>query len=134
MNVSRYYRANQSSRFSNKYHFLELPVSLHTQLNKSVIFPIIWNLDASLSQMLGSDALVFDSGTGVYYKDKSIYHKTQFGLGTGFSLGILSGSKTPLWIGPFVKYNASNLFTKDVSGAKHLLSAGLNLKVFINKK
>ena len=134
MNVSRYYRANQTSKFSNRYYFLDLPVSLHTQLNRSVTLPVFWNLDFHVSQMLGSDALVYDSGTGVYYKDKSIYHKTQFRIGTGFSLGIFSKSKTPLWIGPSIKYNATKLFNKEVAGEKHLLSAGLDLKLFINKK
>jgi len=134
MNVSRYYRANQTSKFSNRYYFLDLPVSLHTQLNRSVKLPVFWNLDFHVSQMLGSDALVYDSGTGVYYKDKSIYHKTQFRIGTGFSLGIFSKSKTPLWIGPSVKYNATKLFNKEVAGEKHLLSAGLDVKLFINKK
>jgi len=134
MNVSRYYRANQTSKFSNRYYFLDLPVSLHTQLNRSVTLPVFWNLDFHVSQMLGSNALVYDSGTGVYYKDKSIYHKTQFRIGTGFSLGIFSKSKTPLWIGPSVKYNATKLFNKEVIGEKHLLSAGLDVKLFINKK
>ena len=134
MNVSRYYRADQSSKFSNRYYFLDLPLSLHTQLNRSVTLPVFWNLDFHVSQMLGSDALVYDSGTGVYYKDKSIYHKTQFRIGTGFSLGIFSKRKTPLWIGPSIKYNATKLFNKDVAGEKHLLSAGLDVKLFINKK
>ncbi len=133
-NVSRYYRPDHQSRFSNRYHFIELPVQLHTQLNKSLTTPILWNLGVSISQMFASDALLFDSGTGVYYKDDSQYKNTQVALSTGFSAGILSRSKMPLWIGPSVKYHASPLFNNHFAGKKHLASVSLDLQLQLNKK
>ncbi|RYY09105.1 MAG: PorT family protein, partial [Chitinophagaceae bacterium] len=134
MNVSRYYRADETSKFSNKYHFIELPLMLHVQLNKSQRLPLLWNAGASIGQLISTNALLFDSGTGVYYKDKSKYRKTQFGLSTGFALGIFSTSKTPLWIGPSIRYNNSRLFNSDIIDEKHLFSASLDFRLFLNKK
>lgn len=134
MNVARYYRADETSKFSNKYHLIELPITLHMQLNKSERFPLIWNLGASVGQLVASNALVFDSGTGVYYKDKSKYNNTQFTMSTGFSFGVFSRSATPLWIGPSVRYNNSRLFITEMKDEKHLFSASLDLRLFLNKK
>ena len=137
LNVSNYYRADrpsgQTTRYTNQYHFLELPVVLHTQLNRSKTLPVYWNLGVSVGQLLSTNALHFDSGTGVYYEDNDLFHKTQLGLLTGFSAGIFSKSKTPLWIGPTLRYNASSLMNNNPSDRKHLLSFGLDIKLFLKK-
>ncbi|RZK46927.1 MAG: hypothetical protein EOO94_01770 [Pedobacter sp.] len=134
MNVARYYRADNNSKFSNKYHFIEVPVYLHTQLNKSKTIPLYWNVGVTVSQMFASNALIFDGGTGVYYKDEKFYHNTQVAAGTGFSVGLLSGSKFPVWIGPSARYQATQLFTNQISGKKHLMSASMDIRVILNHK
>ncbi|RYY29589.1 MAG: hypothetical protein EOO04_07065 [Chitinophagaceae bacterium] len=132
-NVSRYYRPDHRSRFSNRYHFVEIPVQLHTQLNKSTTTPLLWNVGVSFSQMIASDALLFDSGTGVYYKDDAQYRNTQLSFSTGFSIGVFSKSKTPLWIGPSVKYHTTPLFNNHFVGKKHLAAASIDLRFQLNK-
>jgi hypothetical protein len=134
MNVARYYRADDNSKFSNKYHFIELPLALSTRLTGSKSIPVFWNAGIHLSQMIGSNALVFDSGTGVYYKDKSTLNKTQLGIATGFTFGLFGKSKIPMLLGPSVKYNASEMFNKDILNGNHLISAGLDLRILLNKK
>ncbi|RYY21850.1 MAG: hypothetical protein EOO04_17320 [Chitinophagaceae bacterium] len=134
MNVARYYRADDQSKFSNKYHFVELPLTLHTRITGSKSLPLFWDAGVHVARMIGSDALVFDSGTGVYYKDKSTLNKTQLGFATGFTFGLFGRSKMPVLIGPSVKYNASGMFDKNILSGKHLISAGLDLKILLNKK
>jgi hypothetical protein len=134
MNVARYYRADDNSKFSNKYHFIELPVTLNTRITRSHSLPIFWNAGIHISRMIGSNALVFDSGTGVYYKDKSTLNKTQLGFATGFTFGLFGKSKIPMLIGPSVKYNASEMFNNDILKGNHLISAGLDLRILLNKK
>ena len=133
MNVSRYYRADQKSKFTNTYHFIEIPISLQTRLLKSRKMPVFWDAGFSFQQLIGSNALVFDSGTGVYYKDKSIYHDTQLGLSTGLSFGLLGRTKTPLLIGPSIKYHVSGMFDKDIQAQKHLFSAALQIRMLLRK-
>ncbi|MHA4846916.1 outer membrane beta-barrel protein [Flavitalea antarctica] len=134
MNVARYYRADENSKFANKYHFIELPLTLSTRITGNKSIPVFWNAGVHLSQLIGSNALVFDSGTGVYYQDKSTLNKTQLGLSTGFTFGLFGKSKVPVLLGPTVRYNASQMFNKDILDGNHLISAGIDLRILLNKK
>jgi hypothetical protein len=133
-NVSRYYRADQKSKFNNRYHFLELPLQFQTRINKGLKTPLSWNAGVTVARMFASRALLFDSGTGVYYEDNTRYNRTQFALNTGFSIGVLSGSKLPLTIGPSIKYHLTPLYKDNIGGRKHLLSASLDLRIQLYKK
>lgn len=131
-NVGRYYRADQTNKFSNRYHFIELPVTVHMQLNKSLTTPVYWNVGAGVGQLVGSNALMYDGGTGVYYEDKTKYNKTQFSIHTGFSLGLFQRSALPVWIGPSIRYNVNRLYNHEIEKEKHLFSAGLDFRFFLN--
>jgi hypothetical protein len=133
-NVATYYRGDEKTRFSNTYHFIELPLILHTQLNKSVTTPLYWNAGVNFTRIIASDALLFDSGTGVYYKDDSKQNKTQIAASTGFSIGLFSKSRTPVWVGPGIRYNITSLYNDDLGSEKHLLTGSIDLRMFINKK
>jgi hypothetical protein len=130
-NVSQYYSAFNPGTYSNRYHFIELPANLHTRLTRNEKLPVYWNLGISVSQLIATNALHFEGATGVYYQDNDLFNKTQFGIGTGFSIQLLNNSKTPLWVGPHLHYNVTNLMDKDVSDGKHLVFFGLDAKFFV---
>ena len=132
-NVNSFYRYDHQYYYTNRYHFIEAPLAIHLQLNRGRRLPIVWNHGISIMQMISTNALHFDASRGVYYEDESLFNKTQLQIATGFSLGLFSRSKTPLWIGPGIHYNSSHLIYKDVSGNKHLLSFSLDMKLFLKK-
>ncbi|WP_315816619.1 hypothetical protein [Paraflavitalea speifideaquila] len=63
--VSTYYDANNTQEYTNKYHFIELPVTLHAQLNKGKRLPITWDIGFSASRLVSTNALHYD-GLGVF--------------------------------------------------------------------
>ncbi len=127
------FQDNVPKEYVNKYHFLELPVTLHTTIINSRKLPLYWNAGFSLSRLLTSNSLLFDGNSGVYYRDKNLLNETQAALSTGFSVAVFNRSKHPLLIGPSLKYHLTTILKKDVSGNKHLMYLGMDLRWFLKK-
>lgn len=136
LNVSQYYRSAPvpaTREFTNRFHFIELPVSIYFQLNKGNRLPVFWNAGLSLSYLVSTNALHFDSQTGVYYKDNDLFNKLQANLSTGLSVSLWNKSKMPIHVGPQLQYGLTNLMKQEVSSGKHLFYFGLNTKIFLKK-
>jgi hypothetical protein len=131
--VYSYFRveADKTSEYHNRYHFIEVPLELHTRLNKSEKIPVQLTCGVAVSQLLKSTSLHFDGTTGVYYKDDRLLNQTQVAAKTGVSVGILNKSKRPLWVGPSAKYNISKILEKDLSARTNFMSIGVDVKMFI---
>ena len=136
MNINQYYRAAPvpaSQEYTNRFHFVELPLSGHLQLNKGNRLPIFWNAGISLSYLVSTSVLHFDSRTGLYYKDNDLLNRLQTGMSTGFAVTLLNASRLSVQLGPQFQYNFTDLMKQQVSGGKHLFYFGLNTRVFLNK-
>jgi hypothetical protein len=117
--------------YKNTYHFVELPVALQTRLTKSKRLPVFWNTGVSYSRLFSSNSKQFDGSTGIYYSNTKWLNKGQFAVSTGFDFVLMPRSKYPLWLGPSAKYNLTPLTSETFAEKKNLLSAGVNLKLFI---
>lgn len=133
MYVSNYYTLDQDrpSEYRNRYHFIEVPLSLHTRINKSEKLPLNWNVGVSVSRLLKSNSLHFDGTTGIYYKNDKLLNQTQVAATTGFSFTLFNKTKHPLWIGPSARYNISKILQRDISASKNFMSLGIETKLFI---
>jgi hypothetical protein len=134
LNVSQYYRSAPvpvTYEYTNRFHFVELPVTANFQLSNRL--PVYWNGGLSLSYLVSTNALHFDSQTGVYYKDNGLFNKLQANLSTSLSVSLWNKSKMPVHVGPQLQYGLTNLMKRDASAAKHLFYFGLNTKVFLKK-
>jgi hypothetical protein len=131
--VSTYYDANNTQEYTNKYHFIELPVTLHAQLNKGKRLPITWDIGFSMSRLVSTNALHYDGLGGVYYKDNTLFNKTQWTASAGFNIRLFNQSKHPLSLGPVMRYNISPLLQKAYSTGQHLWSVGLRASVLLKK-
>lgn len=131
--VSSYYNGNYSQEYTNKYHFIELPITLHAQLNKGKRLPIVWDAGFSVSKLLTTTALHYDGLGGVYYEDNTLFNKLQWAVSTGFNVGLFPQSKHPVMIGPMIRYSISDLLKKDYAIGQYLWSAGLRASVLIKK-
>jgi Outer membrane protein beta-barrel domain len=134
--VGRYYTSapvQTTSKYTNRFHFVEVPLSAHVQLNKGNKLPILWNAGVSLSYLVATNALHFDSRTGVYYRDNSLFNKLQSNLSTGLTISLGSKSAMPVHIGPQFQWGLTSLLKDDVSDKKRLSYFGLGAKFFLNK-
>ena len=135
-NVSGFYRSGTITverEYVNRFHFLELPFNVHVQLNRSRKLPLAWNAGLSLSYLLSTNALHFDSNTGLYYKDNSLFNKWHGSLSTGISVGLFNSSRLPVHVGPEVQYGFTRLMKENIKDNKHQFYLGVSTRVFLKK-
>ncbi|HKH63054.1 MAG TPA: outer membrane beta-barrel protein [Flavitalea sp.] len=136
MNISQYYRSAPvptTEKYTNRFHFVELPVEGHLQLNKGNRLPISWVAGLSLSYLVSTNALHFDSRTGLYYRDNDLLNKLQLSMSTGFSFTLWNTSRLSVQLGPHLQYGFTDLMKQKLSDSRHLFYFGLNSRVFLKK-
>lgn len=119
--------------FTNHYYFLELPVNVQYQLNKSHLLPVFLESGVSLSRLMGSDALFYNAHSGVYYKDPGVLQKTQFNVSSALMVGLpFHGIR--IMAGPQAQYGLTPLIDNHNQGDQHFLYAGLRVVVIPGRK
>jgi hypothetical protein len=119
--------------FRNHYYFLELPVNVQYQLNKSNLLPLFLEGGVSLSRLMGSDALFYNAHSGVYYKDPGVLEKTQFNVSSALMVGLpFHGIR--IQAGPQVQYGLTPLVNNHSQGDQHFLYAGVRVVVIPGRK
>jgi hypothetical protein len=132
--LNKYFRIGSAGSYINKYHYIEVPIVLQTRLTKSWKVPLYWDVGFSLSRLIASNALYFDSNTGVYYKDNQLLNKTHFNIITGLPVKLFAGKKFQLQAGPQLQYSFSNILANQISPEKHFLFLGLKANLVPGEK
>lgn len=133
--VGAIYRGYHQEDYTNRFHFIQLPLQYHLQLNKGIKIPITWNIGGSAGYLISTDALVYDTAArGIYYHDKAAFNKFHWNLNTGFSFRFGNKNKIKWSLGPELSL-AMNKLTKDnYARNQFLLYGGITGKVIFSKK
>lgn len=132
--LNAYYQGPQRRNYTNRYHFLQVPLSYQLQLNKGLKTPILWSIGTSLGYLVNTNALVYDTAAGgIYYKDKNAFSKMHLNITTGFAFRF--GNKQVQWsIGPEVAMDTRRLMKDATLPKQYFLYGGINGRVLFNKK
>ncbi len=144
VNLDAFYQGSQTMDYTNKYHFLQVPINYQLQLNKGVKVPIVWNIGVSPAYLFSTNALVYDTASGgIYYKNKDAFNKFHFNLNTGIAFRVGKPNKLQWSIGPEVSMDMTGL-AKDseranassISGSqkRYFIYGGLTGRVYLKKK
>jgi cytoskeletal protein RodZ len=121
-------------KFTYRFHAFEMPVLINWQINKGRrLPPFVLDAGLSLLHLRSIDALHYDGIKDIYYKDNSLFNKTHFNAIMGLNVGLFQDSKLPVWIGPSLRYSLTGLVKKEVSKGQFLWSAGMNVRVGLNR-
>jgi len=115
--------------YTNRYHFLALPLSVEWQAHARV--PLFVEAGFSVQQLLSSNALVFDPAARVYYADDAALNRTSLFAHGGLSYAVLSRKGTQLRLGPQLQYGLTRLSRNGSN--KHLVSLGLSATLQFQK-
>jgi Outer membrane protein beta-barrel domain len=127
------YSAGNRQSFTNKYYFLELPLNMQWQVNKSHLLPLFLEGGFSLARLMSANALLYDSETGVYSKQGNQINKTQLYVSTALMAGLpLHGLH--IEVGPQVQYGLTPIVDGHSLGDQHFFYAGIKLVVIPGKK
>ncbi|MEO7119972.1 MAG: hypothetical protein ABIY62_02690, partial [Ginsengibacter sp.] len=98
-----YYSQPAVKNFHAHYNFIDLPLNIKFLIGKASRPDIVLQGGIVISQMTGSNALQFDPSKG-YFKDNSLFNKTQFGFNGAAYTTLFSRQKHPLYVGPYFYY------------------------------
>jgi hypothetical protein len=131
--VNSFYRNGKDQTYTNQYHFIELPLDVHFQLNRSSKTPVIWEAGFSLAYLVSSNALHFDPYSNVYYENNHLFNKTQLNTATAILIG-LRLDHAELQMGPQVQYGLTGLENNSSAGPQHLFYYGMKISLIPGKK
>jgi hypothetical protein len=125
------YRNGRSGSYTNRLHFIELPVTLEKQLGRRSRFSI--NGGLAFSVLAASNQLRFDQQANLYYADNSFINKTQWSMLLGLNYRLLQ-KNVQLETGPLLNYHLGNTFNRDAYGNGHWFFAGIRTTIFFGKR
>jgi len=128
LNVDRFYKNEMSGRYTNKYHFIEIPLTVEYLFNKNMPVPFSVFGGATLGYMFSTNALQYDHFYGVYYRDDKSFNKTQIGVQAGVRFQVTRHGRQALEIGPVFNYKLKNMANDNSGNTSHLLSGAVNLR------
>jgi len=126
------YQTGNTSSYINRYHFIELPVSVQILLNQNNHLPISWEVGMRLSRMIASNALHYDYLTDYYFKDNALFNKTQVSASTALLVGFWRQGHF-FQAGPELQYGLTNMITDNAYNKQHLIFYGIKLTTMIGK-
>lgn len=131
-----YGAARTTKNYTNRYHFIELPLVFQHQLNKKTSRPFYWNFGITAGQLVYTNAAVYDTSFGgIYYDNKKGLNRTHFSLSTGFAWSFFNKGKIKWNIGPGVDIHFNRIMNNPLDRNKYLLFTGIRATInFPGKK
>jgi hypothetical protein len=133
--VNAIYRGTHQKEYTNRYHFIQIPLQYQLQLNSGVKLPILWSIGASAGFLFATNGLVYDTAAGgIYYKDNAAFNKFQFNLNTGVSFRFGGKNKMQWSLGPELSLGMNKLMKDDYTKKQYLLYGGLTGRLYLKKR
>ncbi len=123
--VTQYYSPGTSVNYSNKYHFLQLPINFEYQINKNQQKPLSISAGISPGFLISSNALHANSTANVYYVDKQQFTRFQLSAQIGFSFPLISSAKYLLSAQPLIQCSFTNASKAAADARQHLFFTGI---------
>ena len=132
---SVYNAGGDTIKYTNHYHFIELPLSFQWQLNKNKAKPFIWSAGFTIGQLISTNAIMYDTAfNGTYHQNKKLLNKTQFSLSTGFSWTIANNKKAQWNLGPVANIHLNKLIDNPFENKGYLFFVGLRTGILFNQR
>lgn len=131
--LNTYYQPGDAATYTNKYHFLELPVYFKQDLFAAKKISFSYNAGFSLRQLISTNSLVYDSQSNLYNLNNSQLSKTQLQVQAGLNAKFRAGKNMAVYVGPQFSYSLTGLYKNNSNGNFHLMDYGLHLGLMFHK-
>lgn len=106
--------------YTNRFHFVELPVALALQPARRL--PVALEAGLNFSRLLSTNALSYHDSARMYFSGKDQFNKYGLSLQGGLTVRLWERGGRPLTFGPMVRYSFGNL---ELNRRSHLYQYGL---------
>jgi hypothetical protein len=129
--INRIYRGVAKNDYTNSYHFISIPVQYHWLFSKK----LQWDIGASFSYLLSTNALVYsESYGGIYFRDKGVVNKTHVDVSTGLSFRFRGGKGKEWVIGPEISFDTKPLMNNQYGTRQYLMYGGIHTRLLFPQK
>lgn len=129
-----FYRAGSLKNYPNRYYYLQVPLLLHWQVNRGEkLSPLVWENGLAVSFLVGSNAVVYDRDSRIFFKDKKVYNTVNLVYQSAFMTRLFKEKKHPLSIGIAYQYHISWLQKINPPDFNYLSSFGIKLSWVLKK-
>lgn len=133
--VRSLYQGMQQKTFTNRYHYLQIPVTFQWQVNKGKKMPVLLNAGLSAGYLLTTNALVYDPlQGGIYYHDKSAFNRFMFNFNTGLAFRFGNNKALQWSIGPEVSMGLRSQVKEGYDKKQYPLYLGIQARLYWPKK
>ena len=135
LGTSYAFRASGTGSYTEKYHFIEMPLTYQVQLNKNTVHPFSLRLGFKVGRLLSSNAIAYDTAAnGIYYRSTKYINNTQFGFTAGFNWKINKSDKIKVVVGPVVDLHLNSLVDNPFDNRRYLMFSGVRASIQFNSK
>jgi len=132
-NISAYYASTAQESFTDRFHFIELPVMYDWRITGNTNHFLSINAGASINYLISTNALVYDTTAGgIYYHHNSSFTRTSMNFISGLSYHF-GGKNFKLAIGPRFSFNLNDIIKSDLDQRRYFLYSGLDANVIFEK-
>jgi hypothetical protein len=129
------YQGTQMKTFTNRYHYVQVPLLLNWQMNKSKKLPVILNTGFSAGYLVATNALTYDTlQGGTYYHDKNAFKRFQFSFTTGVSFRFGNNRALQWSIGPEASMGLRKTVKTEYDTRQYPVYIGVQGRIYLPKK
>lgn len=128
------YRQGSINTYLNKFHFITIPVMLNANVFTKNKFGINVNIGIAVTQLLSTNALLYDTTVKLYYQNKSIFNKTQLVFNAGLLLNYTLNNNVIITAGPQFTHNLTTIGNSYNYSNRYFKVWAVKAKIMLNKK
>jgi Outer membrane protein beta-barrel domain len=133
--VGVFYSGARRNKYTNRFHFIQIPLWYHWQLNKGKKLPLQWNIGMSFGYLFATNGLEYDSSYGgIYYRNKEAFNKFHVNASTGFSFRLKGKSGSEWILGPELSFDMRKLINNPLDKRRYLTYGGISTRFLFPQK
>ncbi|MFI5185864.1 MAG: porin family protein [Chitinophagales bacterium] len=134
LNVSAYYGGNAQETFTDRFHFIELPIIYDWRITRNTNHFLSFYAGTSITYLISTNALIYDTvAGGVYYHNKNLFNRTGINLISGLSYHF-TAKNFEFNIGPQLSSGLNKIIKSDLDKRKYILYSGVDATIFLKKR
>lgn len=126
--LRNFFAYGTANNYVNRYHFIALPVTFSARLCSISGRDVNADAGVSVSWLLSTNALNFNQSNGLYYKNNSLFNKTQLGVHAALRYNLAGKNMPAFYIGPEFYYGVTPLASTGIYVDAHTKYAGIRLQ------